>query len=84
MARLFRFFYKKIRTRQPQIRTISLIPCQIKITLIQTVPVYQKLAPKIKELKALGMSNEAIAEKLQINKKTVGRALLPLAMDKQN
>jgi DNA-binding CsgD family transcriptional regulator len=38
--------------------------------------VYQKLAPKIKELKALGLPKKKIARKLKINIKTVGKALL--------
>jgi DNA-binding CsgD family transcriptional regulator len=37
--------------------------------------VYQKLAPKIKEMKALGMSYRDIAVSLKIDKKTVGKAL---------
>jgi DNA-binding CsgD family transcriptional regulator len=40
------------------------------------MPVYQKIAPKIKELKALGMSNIAIANRLNINIKTVGKAII--------
>jgi hypothetical protein len=37
--------------------------------------VYQKLAPKIKELKVLGMSIEALASSLKINEKTVRKGL---------
>lgn len=37
--------------------------------------IYQALAPKIKELKALGLSNDEIAARLNINKKTVGKGL---------
>jgi orotate phosphoribosyltransferase-like protein len=48
---------------------------QVKIPLNETIPVYQKLASKIKELKALGMSNGEIASKLKINKKTVGKGM---------
>src|SRR5580693_3088736 len=65
----------RCRTRQVPIRTISFIPCQIKIPLNQTTAVYQKPAPKIKELKALGMSIQEISLKLAINGKTVGKAL---------
>ncbi len=63
------------RTRQAPIRTISFIPCQIKIPLNQTPAVYQKLAPKIKELKALGMTNQEIADSMKINQKTVRKGL---------
>ena len=57
------------------IRTMSLIPVQIKITYNNNIPLYQKLAPKIKELKALGMTNVEIATKLQISRKTVRKGL---------
>jgi DNA-binding NarL/FixJ family response regulator len=55
---------------------MSLIPMQIKITFDQTIPLYQKLAPKIKELKALGMTNIEIASKLKISRKTIQKASL--------
>ena len=55
------------------IRTASLIP--VKAPLDQTIAVYQKLAPKIKEMKALGMSYRDISVSLDIDKKTLGRAL---------
>jgi hypothetical protein len=62
-------------TQQGPIRTESLLPIQIKIPLNEVIPIYQKLAPNIKELKALGMSNEEIAVKLAINRKTAEKAL---------
>ncbi len=65
----------KWRTRQGPIRTESLLSVKIKIPLNETIPIYQKLASKIKELKVLGMSHEEIASKLKINKKTVSKAL---------
>jgi len=42
----------------------------------ELVPLYQKLAPKIRELKVLGMTNIEIAKKLYINQKTVRKGLL--------
>ena len=54
---------------------MSLIPVQIKITYNNNIPLYQKLAPKIKELKALAMTNVEIATKLQISRKTVRKGL---------
>jgi len=45
------------------------IPCHL------TLPIYQVLAPKIRELKALELSNENIAIKLRINRKTVEKGL---------
>lgn len=64
-----------IRTRQAPIRTESLIQVRIKISLNETIPIYQLLAVKIMELKALGMLHKEIAVKLKINRKTVGKAL---------
>ena len=69
------FTLEGIRTRLQPIRTISLIPVTVKISLNQTIPIYQKLAPKIKELKALGMTYEEISKSLNINKKTVRKGL---------
>ncbi|NGX63652.1 MAG: hypothetical protein KR126chlam6_01065 [Candidatus Anoxychlamydiales bacterium] len=57
------------------IRTISLIPVKIKITIEQVAPLYQKLAPKIRELKALGMTQDQIAIKLNVSIKTVRKSL---------
>ena len=63
------------RSRSQPIRTASQIEVKIKISLNQVVPVYQKLAPKIKELNVLGISYRGIAERLGIDKKTVGKGL---------
>ncbi|MBX7065619.1 MAG: hypothetical protein K1X28_00170 [Parachlamydiales bacterium] len=64
-----------LRTREGPIRTASLLPCQIKIPFSEDVPVYQKLSQKIKELKALGMTNEEIGNKLQTTRKTIRKGL---------
>jgi orotate phosphoribosyltransferase-like protein len=48
---------------------------KIKITIEQKIPLYQKLAPKIRELKALGMTSLEIAIQLEISKKTVKKGL---------
>jgi len=56
------------------IRTMSLIPGRIKITIKEHIPLYQKLAPKIKELKALGITNNKIAKKFRISIKTVKKS----------
>ena len=48
---------------------------KIKITINENIPLYQKLAPKIKELKALGMGNIEIEAKLNISKTTVRKGL---------
>jgi len=54
---------------------MSLIPVRIKITFDQRIPLYQKLAPKIKELVALGMSHKEIASSLKISIKTVKKGI---------
>ncbi len=41
----------------------------------ENVPLYQKLAPKIRELKALGMTQDQIAMKLNVSIKTVRKSL---------
>jgi DNA-binding NarL/FixJ family response regulator len=55
---------------------MSLIHAKIKISLNENVPLYQKLAPKIGELKALGVSHKEIALKLNISRKTIRKSLL--------
>ncbi len=47
------------------------MPVKIKITMNENIPLYQKLAPKIRELKALGMTNVEISERLKISTKTI-------------
>ena len=65
----------KKRTRSIPILTLSLIPVKIKITFDETIPLYQKLAQKIRELKALGLKNKEICESLKICEKTTGKGL---------
>jgi hypothetical protein len=62
------------RTREGPIRTASIIPVHVKVSLDPTIAVYQKLAPKVKEIKTLGMSYRDIAVSLKIDKKTMGKA----------
>ncbi len=59
------------RTRWVPIRTLSLLSVKIKITIEEIMPLYKRLAPKIKELQILGMTNIEIARKLKISAKTV-------------
>jgi hypothetical protein len=54
---------------------MSLIEVKVKIPTEPTIAVYQKLALKIKEMMALGMSYREIAASLGIDKKTVGKGL---------
>jgi hypothetical protein len=72
--RELRFFC--FRTRWAPIRTTALLPVIIKVTFNEDLPVYQKLAPKIKQLKALGMTNQEIADGFKISRKSVAKGLL--------
>jgi DNA-binding NarL/FixJ family response regulator len=44
---------------------------KIKVTVNENIPLYLKLSPKIRELKALNMTNIEIAKQLKISKKTI-------------
>lgn len=48
---------------------------KIKITIEQVMPLYQKLAPKIRELKTLGMTNIEIAKALMVSRKTIRKGI---------
>jgi len=65
----------KMIARQQPIRTLSLILVQIKITCNNNIPLYKKLAPKIRELKALGLTQNELACRFKISLKTVKRAI---------
>jgi len=56
------------------IRTLSEIQAKIIIQPLEQIPLYQKLAQKVKELHLLGMSYREIARTLNINKKTAIKA----------
>ena len=58
------------------IRTMSLLPVQIKITYNNNIPLYKKLAAKIRNLKALGLTNNEIATKLKISRKPIRKGSL--------
>jgi hypothetical protein len=63
------------RTQQGPIRTASLIPANIVIFINDFIPLYQKLAPKAKELRALGMNFIDIGKTLKINKQTAFKSV---------
>ncbi len=65
-----------LRTRSQRIRTIAQLEMKVKIPCHESVPIYRVLSEKIKELKALGLFNDEIADKLKINKKTVAKGLI--------
>ena len=56
------------------IRTASEIHAKIIIQPLEQIPLYQKLAQKVKELRLLGMTYKEIAKALNINKKTAIKA----------
>ena len=62
-----------LRTRLQPIRTF--IEMKIKIPINQTIPLYKKLSSRILQLKALKMPYSEISKKLQINKKTIIKAI---------
>jgi DNA-binding NarL/FixJ family response regulator len=66
--------YRGWRTRSIPIRTTSEISAHIKILPVVRIPLYQKLAKKVQELVALGMSLRAIAKILKVSKKTITNA----------
>lgn len=64
-----------LRTRSQRVRTIVQVEMKVKIPCHKSISIYQILSEKIKELKALGLTNRDIALKLKINKKTVTKGL---------
>jgi hypothetical protein len=52
-----------VRTREGPIRTISQIPRQLKVFCLQTLPIHEILAAKIRELKTPEITNRDIALK---------------------
>lgn len=56
------------------IRTASEITANIIIQPLQRIPLYQKLAKKITELRLLGMTYKEIAKSLNVAEKAVIKA----------
>lgn len=54
---------------------VSQIPMKLKVPCHQTLPIHKVLAPKIQELKVLGMTNRDIDLRLKIDRKTVAKGL---------
>jgi len=63
-------------TLSQRIRTFSEIPFEVAILDTAAAPVYQQIAPKALQLQRLGMSRLAIAERLGVTDKTVGKAIV--------
>ena len=62
------------RTLAQPIRTAAIITSRVIIEPTNTPALYQKLSEKAKQLKALGMSTDAIAKALGVSPRTVQRA----------
>ena len=56
------------------IRTASEIHAKIIIKPLERIPLYQKLAQKVKELHLLGMTYKEIAKSLGVSKNTIKKA----------
>jgi CRP-like cAMP-binding protein len=62
-------------TRTQRIRTAAAIPVEAMIFDRAEVPVYLGIAEKAQRLRALGMSDRAIAHALGVTDKTVSKAI---------
>ena len=62
------------RTRLTPIRTASEITARIPIRPTKAPPLYQRLAPKVAELRRLGMPIQAVARALGVSRTVVIRA----------
>jgi hypothetical protein len=70
-GRAFEFFARWTRTQR--IRTAARIPVEAVIIDRAELPVYLRIADKTKRLRALGMSDRAIARTLGVSDKTVAK-----------
>ena len=73
-ADIFSLKAKKWWTRLRPIRTAGEVDLRIIIEPETVIPVYQKLADKVKQLHVLGMTIQEIAKSLGIDPKTALRA----------
>jgi DNA-binding transcriptional regulator LsrR (DeoR family) len=55
------------------------MPIEVPILEIKPRPVYQRIAPKAKQLQELGMNQSEIGRRLGVDRWTVGKALRWLA-----
>ena len=61
-------------TRLKPIRTTGLITARIRILPVRQAPLYQRIAPKARQLKALGITLPQIARALNVDPKTALKA----------
>jgi hypothetical protein len=62
-------------TRTQRIRTAAAITLEVPILEINPRLVYQRIAPKAKHLRELGMTHAEIGRRLGIDRWTVGKAI---------
>jgi hypothetical protein len=62
-------------TLSQRIRTFAEIPFEAAILDTAAPPIYQQIAAKAFQLQQLGMSNSAIARRLEVTDKTVAKAI---------
>ena len=58
-----------------RIRTIAKLPIEVDLLNTAQEPIYQKIANKSLHLRELGFSNRKIAEHLNVDEKTVAKAI---------
>ena len=63
------------RTRTQSLRTVSELPICVDFRVREPRPRYQEIASKALELRGLGHSDAAIAERFGVNGKTVAKAI---------
>ena len=62
-------------TRTQRIRTVAEVPLEVALSETEARPVYQQVARKALRLRELGLSYCAIARKLEVDDKTVVKAI---------
>ena len=62
-------------TWSQRIRTVSILPFEFQILDTPTRPLYQEIADKSLQLSQLGLSFRIIASKLNVDEKTVAKAI---------
>jgi len=62
-------------TRTQRIRTVARVPVEVALLDVETRPLYQQVARKAMHLSELGLSYCAIARRLEVDDKTVAKAV---------
>jgi hypothetical protein len=62
-------------TRTQRIRTVAEVPVQVTLLDAEAAPVYQQIGPKALHLRQLGLLRTDIARRLNVDPKTVSKAI---------